>query len=144
MAPEHAETHGKRAPAPSVPYVLEAHGSWPQGHYARHVRTTRTNRRRTVAPRTLAVHRRLDPSRYDPKAADGANGGALFECGPSPAMVAIDRHENCWTVQDQRASVVKCWVDTCQARRAAVLCVRDTRTRPPAYRTYERRSSSLG
>ena len=50
-------------------------------------------------PEGFAVWR-VTPTAYDPAAADGACGGALYECGPSPPMIAIDPDCGCWAAQD--------------------------------------------
>jgi hypothetical protein len=44
---------------------------------------------------------------YDPKAAGGTGGGTLYECEPSPPMVAVDNEHNCWVVQDRTPAVMK-------------------------------------
>ena len=46
-------------------------------------------------PEGFAVWR-VTPTAYDPAAADGACGGTLYECGPSPPMIAIDPDCGCW------------------------------------------------
>ena len=40
---------------------------------------------------------RIHPSKYDPKAKN--YGGQLFECAPSPPMIAIDANCMCWVCQ---------------------------------------------
>ena len=58
-----------------------------------------------VLPEGYAVWR-LDPKKYAPKET-GAFGGALYECEPSPPMMAIDKDCNCWVVQDRAPSVMR-------------------------------------
>jgi len=48
---------------------------------------------------------RLDTSKYDPQN-KAAYGGELFECEPSPPMVAIDMNADCWVVQDRAPFVM--------------------------------------
>ena len=43
---------------------------------------------------------RLAPSKYDPDAADGAKGGTLYPCLPSPPMMCTDGRGNCFVSQD--------------------------------------------
>ena len=58
-----------------------------------------------VLPEGYAVWR-LDPKKYAPKET-GAFGGSLYECEPSPPMMAIDKDCNCWVVQDRAPSVMR-------------------------------------
>jgi hypothetical protein len=51
-------------------------------------------------PEGFAVWR-VDPNLYNPNAEDGYAGGKLYECEPSPPMLAIDNDGNCWSAQDQ-------------------------------------------
>ena len=50
---------------------------------------------------------RVDPAQYDPDAADGARGGTLYECLPSPPMCCVDAGGNCWVAQDQVSSILR-------------------------------------
>jgi len=47
----------------------------------------------------------LDPSKYDPKAADGQKGGKLYPCLNSPPMISIDYSGNAWIPQDQSPTI---------------------------------------
>ena len=54
---------------------------------------------------------RLDPAKYDPKAA-GTFGGKLYETKPSPPMVAVEPTTgDCWAVQDKCPSASICRVN---------------------------------
>jgi hypothetical protein len=66
----------------------------PYTHYTLH------DRYDAPPPEGFAVWR-VDPNLYDPKAADGYAGGKLYECEPSPPMLAIDNDGNCWSAQVQ-------------------------------------------
>ena len=55
---------------------------------------------------TWTVH----PDEYDPKAAETARGGVLFECLPSPPMITIDKQCNLWVPQDRSETIMR--VDT--------------------------------
>ena len=50
---------------------------------------------------------RVDPSAYDPDAADGARGGTLYACLASPPMCAVDARGNCFVAQDQQSSILR-------------------------------------
>ena len=51
------------------------------------------------------------PDEYDPKAADGAAGGVLHECEPSPPMIAVDQRCNLWVAQDRAPRLMHIDVD---------------------------------
>ena len=53
----------------------------------------------TPPPDDWAVWR-LTPSKYDPRAEDGAKGGTLYSCRNSPPMLDFDGHGNCYVPQD--------------------------------------------
>ena len=53
----------------------------------------------TPIPEGWAVWR-VAPSRYDPKAADGAKGGVIYPCLKSPPMLDFDGHGNAYVPQD--------------------------------------------
>ena len=54
----------------------------------------------------------LRPDAYDPKAADAARGGVLFECLPSPPMITIDKQCNLWVPQDRCETIMRVDVDS--------------------------------
>ena len=42
---------------------------------------------------------RLKPDAYNADAADGAKGGTLYPCLPSPPMLETDSDGHCWVAQ---------------------------------------------
>ena len=68
----------------------------------------------------------VDPEKYDPSDAIGARGGILFECKPTPPMIAIDRECNLWVPQDKSDGIIK--IDLSRPGQE--------RVRPPAHACY--------
>jgi hypothetical protein len=55
-------------------------------------------------PEAFAIWR-VTPEQYTP--GTYANGGHLYPCLPSPAMVEIDKYGHCWASQDQASSILR-------------------------------------
>ena len=67
----------------------------------------------TPPPERWAVWR-VHPEKYDPHAADGAKGGALFECLQSPPMLACDHAGHCYVPQDAADTLMR--IDAAEGR----------------------------
>jgi hypothetical protein len=65
----------------------------------------------TPVPEDYCVWR-LTPSRYDPRAADGAKGGTIYPCHKSPPMLCTDEAGHCWVAQDGVDTVMRVDVHT--------------------------------
>ena len=48
----------------------------------------------------------VDPDKYEPSDVNGALGGELFECAPSPPMIAIDPARGAWVAQDRSPAIL--------------------------------------
>ena len=67
----------------------------------------------------------VDPDKYEPSDFNGALGGELFECAPSPPMIAIDGACGAWVAQDRSPEILSIASDGATRRHAVRFCATD-------------------